>query len=272
MFSILLINITPAIAQTSSEIEINTMFKEINDIVFNMKSDKYDLTIDYSIEILKYRPASLETYFTLSLIKNIDPQNNNVKKKFSALKDKYFADLEDFSSHQSEKIILIFLIGLGIESTTYSENLSAQKFALEKFIQMNHTCSNDNYAALALMMLFLDKNQGLEYMKNFKDKYPKHSFLPLIELDLIAENFNKKDYQKCIEEAKTWEQKYKNISSPYGWPLTIECYNLIILCYVSLKDHENAKKYFEIIKKEAPQYNGIKEIDKLIKYIIPKDN
>lgn len=268
---IILSSAVPAHSQATYEVEINQIFKDYSTIILNNASDKYDVAIDYAVEIIKQSTTSLTTYYTLSLAKNIDMQNSKVKNKFAELKEKYFSTLDDFNSDQAEKLIVIFFIGMGIESNSDEEQIAAQKFAVEKLVQIKNTCQNNDYTSLAIMLLFLDKNKGLEYMKYFKEKFPAHSFIPLIDLDMIAENFEKKDYQKCIDDAKAWELKYKNIVSPYGWHITIECYNFITLCYVSLKDYENAKKYYELIKSEAPGYYGIKEIEKIMGYITTED-
>jgi len=264
---LILLNTMPVYAQSTYEIEINNIFKDINTIILNNITDNYDKIIDYSVAIIKQRPASLETYYTLSLLKNIDIKNVKVKTKFVEFKEKYFSNIDNFDSEQAEKLILIFFIGMGIEANNVDEQIAAQKFAVEKLIQIKETCLNNSYAALATMLLFLDKDNGLGYMKQFKEKYSNHAFIPLIDLDIISESYGTKEYKKCIDDAKEWEIKYKKIISPYGWHLTMESYNIIILCYVSLKDYENAKKYYELIKVEAPKYHNLNGLEKIISYI-----
>ncbi len=45
----------------------------------------------------------------------------------------------------------------------------------------------------------------------------------------------------------------------------MDYYGLLIHCYVEINDTENAEKYYEMIKKEAPDYYFLSKLKMLIK-------
>ena len=47
--------------------------------------------------------------------------------------------------------------------------------------------------------------------------------------------------------------------------MIMDYYNLIIFNYIALNDNENAIKYYNIIENEAPDYDNIKQLQKILK-------
>ena len=158
-------------------------------------------------------------------------------------------------------------MGIGIESNNDEELSNAGKKFIETLLLVKESCQDEKYKALITMLLFLDSEKGISYMTEFKEKYPNHEFIPLIELDEISELYNNHEYQKCIELTQIWQEKYKHIISPYGWKLIMEGYNLISLCYFALNDKEKTLQCVELIEKEAPTYYNIGYLKKIIIYL-----
>lgn len=239
------------------------------DIVTSMilKKTNYDgeLLIDYSVEIIKKDPTSFETYATLSLLKKAY-QDQKIIDKINSLKSNFMSTVDDFNSNPAEKLMLIYLIGIGMHSYN-DENISDNTlFFINTLNKIRDTCKNENYSALATLLLFLDKNDGLKYMNLFKNTYKNHPFIPLVELNIISEYSSNKQYQKCIDEAKKWIENNKNLISPYGWHIYIEAYALIAYCYIASKEYENAKHYLDLIKNEAPSYHELDNLNQLLSF------
>ena len=75
-----------------------------------------------------------------------------------------------------------------------------------------------------------------------------------------------------INGHESWIPKYKDCLTPFGWLAIMHAYHTMIVCYVKMNDFENAKKYYDIIEKEAPNYPDLNTIKNFVdqKTIIDK--
>lgn len=251
-------------AQDSDENVILNKLLNLTLISATETSDKYDIAIENAIEIFKNAPSSLESYYALYWLLNIK-LNDKVIKKFNSLKTLYFSSIDIFDSNQPEKLVLIALIGSGVEKNSLEEANSAFQEAHKFLIKAQDTCTNKDYLPLIKLLMMFDPEQGIDYANNFKAEYPNHPWLPFIDLIIVGDILNKKDYQKCINTSIELIEKYKNIKSPYGWKIIIDYYNLLTLCYLDLKDTPNIQKYFQLIKTEAPNYFQLKNLENAIR-------
>ena len=260
-------------AQTSNKPDVKDKLLKSYAIMQKKDFQNMPLVIDYSIEILNQTPNSIASYFAvngISLACSLEDANDEMKSNFKNLYDKYFSDLDNLQSDTMEKIILseFLFSGYSINEMTYDEmDKSHQigKNALEKII---NNCANDDYAALATMFLFsrLPSNEIVTWCEKFIAAYPSHKAIPLVEFKMIMEKYffdsNSRDYSKFIEECNKLIEKYKEIDSPYGnYKLANHFYELIVCACINMNNVSEAQKYLEIIKKEAPGYHELPEIE-----------
>lgn len=234
-------------------------FDSFYNIINNQDTSDVALIIDYSVEIFKNKPDSLESMYVLSLLSRVK-LNNKIRNKIQELKTKYFDSLNDANSDIPEKLILLVLLLSGIDANSAEDldvNITLCKKSLN-FIKDN--CQNKNYVALVYLILLLDLNEREGITKVFKEQYPNHKCIPLIELILLSELYHQKKFQNCIDECEIFIKNYKEITTPFGWKMVMDCYNLLIYNYLALNDYENAKKYYNLIETEAPKYDNLKEL------------
>lgn len=215
--------------------------------------------INYAVEILKNDPNSIEACEIIELF-NRTLNDDKTLDFYNKLQEKHMPHFEDPDYEPAEK--LLFLRGLSSVRivNNLEENKQNQKLSNKGFINMKDNCKDPDYAALATKGLFFVKNneERLGYTKYFFEKYPKHKYIPIIELCLINEQYCKSDPQKCIEELLKLSQKYKNFITPHGWRFVMDLYCNIAYSYMSLNDYKKARQYYYMIEKEAPNYYNLK--------------
>ncbi len=257
----------PAYAQsTSSEVEVDTLFKELYKIFDNDIKIKYDKAIDYSVEILKMKPKSLEaSYIICSLYPVVSSGNDYyIKDKFIDYEKKYLSNIEDYSSNIIEKIILAYMMSFGFTSNKndipdQDEMQQNAEFGENILLKMKDNIPDENYRAIVLLLLASDE----KYCHEFLEKYPGHPYSDSIERNIIFSYFKNQQYEKYIEEVNKLISKYKlkEIITPFGYHGAIDCYSLIVSAYVELEDYKNARLYLDMIKEEAPDYWEIKSLE-----------
>lgn len=244
-----------------------SLFKNFYDMVNNPKESSNPAIIDYSVEIIKNAPDSLESMYVFSLLTRISTNDDRINNKYYELKDKYYNDLDNTDVNMPEKLVLIFLLNTGIDINSDNDMANNVNKFKESLNKIKDFCNNKDYAALANILLMFDLEKQELYFKELKTNFPNHKSLPLAELVIINSLYSKKEYNKCINECEIYVNKYGKILSPFGWKLIMDCYNLMIYNYLALKDYENAIKYFKIIENEAPNYDNIKQLKaKINKY------
>jgi len=246
-------------AQTTNDISINKLFIDFDSIIFNKQTESYDKCIDNALIILKTAPKSLESYYVMSMLDNII-QTDKTIEKIEKIKEKYYSDISNIETDTVEKLILLVFLANGIGAQSYDEKINNQKITIEWLNKVKVTCSNKDFAALATVLLFFDKENGYNNTIYFKENFPKHPFIPLVCLDIIAEHSIKGEYDQAIKEIEELTEKYKDIITPYRCKLKFEYYALISINYMLLGDINNAKKYVELIEKEEPNFHSLKSL------------
>lgn len=245
-----------ASAQVStSETSLTKSYKNLEDIYINavLKDDtsKYELAIDYSVEILK-KPNTIEAICALSFIAHIAQNRNAPPQKFKEFKEKYYSNLNDYSANMPEKIILAYMMLSGVNPDHNNDEFETNsKLGLETLLSMKSNCPNEDYAVIVFLIL-MGGDINLSY--EFINKFPNHQAIPWVNLNIAIDFYCKDNAQKAIEIANEMIEKYKNIMTPSGYRLVMYYYNVILLSYVKLNDYVNAKKYLDLIEKEVPNF------------------
>lgn len=254
-FIIIIMSInTYAYAQATDEISTEDMLKEITFICSNDIAKKYDVAFDYSIEIIKRKPSSMETYYSIFWMSNIDENENEVlKNKIKNLQDNYYSTIDNFDSDQAEKTLLL-LFFLGKEANTLDEMKSLNNLMIKLLTNIQNSCTNEYKPLVVLLLSMLDKKNEIVHINYFKENFPSDPMLPFLDLNLVGSFLEDNETEKCIQVTNELITKYSNITTPYGWKITADFYNTLILCYIGLKDFDNANKYFNILKQIAPKY------------------
>lgn len=240
---------------STSETSLTESYKNLEDIYINavLRNDysKYELAIDYSIEILK-KPNTIEAICALPFIAHMAKNKTAPPQKFKELKSKYYSSLNDYSTNMPEKIILAYMMLNGVNPDHNNEEFEINsKLGLETLLNMKDKCPDDNYAIIVFLIL-IGRNNALSY--EFLNKYPEHQAIPWVNLNLAIDFYLKGESIKAIEFANEMIEKYKNIMTPSGYRFVINYYNVIVLSYIKLNDYAKAKKYFDLIEKEVPNY------------------
>ncbi len=253
----------------AEEPSVKNAFKECYNIAFiENNPSKYNIAIDYSIEILKKCPNSFEAVFTVNCINKITLPGNQefIQKKYTELFLNYYDKLTNLRDNIPEKLVLstIFYHGTGNPLTIKEAD---QHFETgQKFLTQIKDSTNLDYAPLACLLLgYTNPKSGACYYKEFKEKFNKHSAIPFVEMYIIYTEYclNQKNYSKAIELLNNLILK-NNIMTPLGH-IKLDYYEMIIQCYIEANDLDNAKKYLEKIKFEVPNYWNIKNIESEIK-------
>ena len=243
-------------AETStSESEITKTYKNLENIYINavLREDysKYELAIDYSVEILK-KPNTIEAICALPFICHIAQNRDVPPQKFKEFKEKYYSNLNDYSTNMPEKIILAYMMLSGVNTEHNHEEFEFNsKLGLETLVNMKNNCSNNDYTVIVFLILMGGDN-NLSY--EFINKFPKHQAIPWVNLNITIDYYCKDKAQKAIETANEMIEKDKNIMTPSGYRFLINYYNVIVLSYIKLNDYANAKKYLDLIEKEVPNF------------------
>lgn len=258
-------NLNIATAQTI-ENSISAKLNELTLICSTNNTEKFDEAIDYAIQIFNHNPSSIESYYALYWLLQITC-TQNVHNKFNSLKQQYYSSISNFSSNQAEKIVIILLLGSGIECESLIDVEKSFNKSIEMFKNAQLTCKNDNFIAFLKFLLTFDKINGIKYTIDFKNNYPNHPWIPFADLILVGDLIDKKEYHRCINDSTKLIEKYNDLKTPYGWKLIVDYYNLIVLCYLDLRDYDNVNKYINLIKKEAPNYYQLKNIEHTLELV-----
>lgn len=248
-----------ALAKETTEISVNEIFTQIDNIK-NNNYDNYDLLVDYSVQILNNYPNTLESYYTLNILSELE-SSNKLNQKVANFKNLYFQDIDDINKNTIEKMVLLSLLASGFGTDSDENCIEQQKSTINWLNNVKNNCLNPDYAALATVLLFYTKDLGYENALYFKEKYPVHSFIPLVCTDIIAEYSIKKDYTTAISEIIKLIDKYGEIITPYNCKLKYEYYAIIAVNYMLLNDKINAEKYIKIIETEDPKFHSLKKLE-----------
>ncbi len=266
ILSTLVINVNAQMS--TSETSLTESYKNLEDIYINvvLRDDysKYELAIDYSVEILK-KPNTIEAICALPFIAHIAQNRNASPQKFKEFKNKYYSNLNDYSTNMPEKIILAYMMLNGVNPDHNNEEFEINsKLGLETLLNMKDKCLDDNYAIIVFLIL-MGRDNNLSY--EFINKFPKHQAIPWVNLNIAIDFYCKDNAQKAIEIADEMIEKYKSIMTPSGYRLVIYYYNIMLLSYVKLNDYANAKKYFDLIEKEVPNFWYLSKLRPLVESV-----
>lgn len=276
IFILSLIFIDNCWAQTTTENEINKIFRdcekivcapeEINDISYTQSH----VALEYAIEIIKKAPDSLESYYVVNTFKYMK-FNDKCMKIYSALKNKYYDQLGDITTDLPEKLILANLLLVTANTKGLEEIKRDDNKCYDFIVKVKKECQDKRYTAIATQMLFYTKDEE-ENQKYFLSNFPTHPAIYIVELSRIQNYVFNNDPEKCLTEINKWIPKYKDCLTPFGWLAIMHAYHTMIVCYVKMNDFENAKKYYDIIEKEAPNYPDLNTIKNFVdqKTIIDK--
>jgi len=272
LFIIILSFVVPCKTYASEEIFIPQLYNCSMKILCQYYEPiKYDeswpdlhIAIDYSVEIIKYKPESLESYFIISAIgPQINWKNDPIfKEKFLKLLNRIFDNpLENINI--AENIVYLtcaFMMGDElIETPTYN----ITKKSIEALEKIKNEYPDRNYAALALIALCYGANN--KYHNEFINKFPDHVAVPFIFLSMQFQKFINKEYDENIKSIKNIMEKYKNLKSPEGWKYEIYCYHDLIWTYWKMNDIETCQKYLKLIEEQAPGYYFLEDLRDMVK-------
>lgn len=262
-----------AFAQSSQEISINDLYKKAYSIVYerldvtnlpNVDNKKAPEAVNCILEIYKRKPDSLEAYYSTFLLKYII--KTRLSEKYEEMKDKHLANLNDPNFETGEKLIFLWLIASQWMHNVKLEEGIDNESINNVLISIRDNCKNKSYSVLAAAMLSDVPLLALENLKKIIEIAPEHPAVPYVMAEIISIE-NKNDPQKCIREIQILINKFGNIETPSGWRMVYEYYFFIAYVYVDVKDHENAKKYYEIIQKEAPDFCNLICLKTALDYI-----
>jgi len=251
-------------AQSTEELEINSIYKNLYSIIYkkidisnvpNVDPKQIEMALDYIIEIYKKRPDSMEAYFSTFFIQHI--LKSEIKNKYNQLKDKHLTNLNDPDFETGEKLVFLWLLKSAWVANSMEDAKNNIQLSNDAFINIKENCKNKNYAALAAAALSLDPIKQVEFKKFIINNVPEHKAIPYI-LGEVAYFEDKPDYVKCIENLQKLNSKFGNVETPNGWKLSLDYYTLIANSYIEMNDLQNAKLYLEMIEKEAPNHWAIK--------------
>jgi len=264
----------------STEVSVNETYKKLCWLLKENTDEAYVIkygcdSLNYGVEIMTKAPDSLEAFLTIFIINDVFDRCNEkdiISKVYNNIKEKHLLHLEEPDFEPGEKLIFLIMYSAGTGAKLARELKENQLKTINALKIMKDSCSDKNYAALANAMLFWTKNEQerMQYMKNFLDKFPDHPAIPLVKLSYVCYLHNN-DPKKCIEEIDELLKKYGNIKLPNEWNYSANCYEEMVQCYINLKDYDNAMKYYELIKKEAPGIWSLSEMKRYIDYINPQN-
>ena len=238
-----------------------TMFMDIYNITNDLNVDKSDVAIDYSIEIIKQLPNSLEAFYVTALIPKLIGQKKAMTK-FKELKEKFFFDLNNTQTNLPEKILILLLLGIEINNPEQAHESS--KIFFDTLTNIKNNCPNKNYVALSTLLLYAISGDK-EYYNFYINNFPKHSCVPLANLLYITHvYYTSNDFTTCINQLNKYIKEYDKIYTPFGWEVTLDYYNLLIYCYLRTNNYEAAKANFNLMEIKAPNYDNIKQLRKTL--------
>jgi len=255
---------------------INQLYMNFYNIVTDTNETKMyeegNIAVNYAVEILKKAPNSLEAYYTVDFLRNAY-KDKKVINQWNKLKEKHMPNIDDPNFEPAEKLIFVNMLMASFMANSiddFKENIRLTDKILDS---MKENCQDKNYAALAMITsLKMKKIKRWDYMELFTEKFPEHSIIPLMKMNYIYAKYveDENDNQKCIEELFKLVEKYKNTISPNGWRIAMSFYNQVAFCYINLNDIENARKYYNLIKSEAPDYSNLSNLEDALKSVVGK--
>lgn len=259
----------------TSEISVNDTYKKIYWLLKENTGENYVTTIrygadslNYAVEILNNAPDSLETFLSMFLINDVFKtcDDNGINILYDSIKDKHIQHFDDVDFDPGEKLMFLIMYSAGCGAKSSEEQGENNLKVIQILNSMKENCKNKNYAALANAALFKMKNKEkrVEYIKFFLDNFPNHSAFPTVKLLYITEQYLNDTPQQCIEEINKLIVQYGKNKMPNGWNFSSDCYQNMISCYIKLRDYDNAMKYYEIVKNEAPGSWNLEKIKKCI--------
>jgi len=261
-----------AIAQdnpSSNECSINQLYRDVTRITFPTRAEfdkgkQYEnlhIAMDYTVEILKRNPASLEAYCALAHIRYGLEYNQKATEKYKIWKKKYLNALADPDTDSAEKLVFMAVL-YNEDPDVYNDKPLEKnhKICVDGLKKMKDECKNRDYAALATLILFSERNKNLHCFE-FLEKFPSHVAVPIVKLSIATGHiFIDKDYDKCIAETNNLYNRYKNNEMPDGWKFSINCYEILAWAYIAKKDMKNATKYYNLIKESVPDFPNLRGI------------
>lgn len=206
--------------------------------------------IDYTLLILKKPEYAYNVLMSFPKDLYGTPQ---IIEKYKVLKQKYLSELNDPEIDSAEKLLFIRLTLLypvefeGDPLINYNEKCH---LCIEGLKTMKDKCTNKNYAALATALLF--ENKETDYCQEFLKVFPEHQAIPEVKLYQISREFDKKNFQLCINQTLDLIKEYGNNVGPDGHTFEISCYEFLISCYLKMNNKAEAYKYYKLIKETAP--------------------
>lgn len=257
----------------TSEVSVNETYKKMYWLFKECTDESYVInygtdSLNYGVEILTKAPNSLEAYLTIFFINDIfdrcDYKDIN-NKFYYKIKDKHLQNFDNPDFEPGEKIIFLTLYSGGVDVKLGQEKKENQLKVMNILNTMKENCVNKDYAALANAMLFLtiNKEKRMESIKFFLDNFPAHPAIPTVKLIYITYLYDNEP-QKCIDEINNLKNQYGKIKMPNGWNFSSDCHEEIVRCYINLKDYNNAIKYYDLIKNEAPNAWNLNNMKKYI--------
>ena len=176
------------------------------------------------------------------------------------MKEKYLDTLDDPNTEPAEKLIFMVVAAQLEYQFTLNSHSHAKVSSLcnKGLIKMKDYCTNEDYAALALIEA--SKIDRKKYLNEFKEKYPNHPLISVVETMININNYHQfKDLNALTTATEKKYEKYKNDILPGGVSAEISLYHSYASIYYIKGDKENALKYYNIIKEKNPDY-----------YLLPK--
>ncbi len=242
----------PVYAQNSYEETINLKLKDIYEIVNTPIYEKNYLVIDYAIEVLKKDLGSIDCYFALSGLKNIKIDDKNLINKYTNLKNKYFGDIDNLDDDFAEKIVLISILGSGIDAQTDEDAEATVNRIIDILTKNLDSIKDRKKAAIINLMLTHDKNKTMFYVEKFSKNFSDHPAVPFIYL--WKYKADKKDSTSYINEVNEWIKKYGELYTPLGWKYKLDGYFDLANHYIEIKEYENSKDMIKKIINESKDY------------------
>jgi len=249
-----------AYAITTEETEINALYKKAYSTVYekidisnipNVDGKKALIAIDCILEIYKRKPNSMEAYFATYLLKYL--MTSSIKEKYNELKEKHLPNLNDPDFETAEKIVFLWIMSSQWTATTKAEVREHAETAHNAMINIMNNCKNKHYRVLAASTISNVPKMAIECRKKAIEIMPDHPAFPYIMGQIVSLEYEK-NYSKCIEELQKLIEKYGSIETPNGWRMETEYKYLLAYVYIDMKDYENARKYYAMVEKEAPDY------------------
>lgn len=257
-------------AAETDDVELKNLYQKYTEIRFKLKNidtsfesaSEIPLLMDYTVEIIKRNP---KIAYYVSMTFSIRPHAiNEVYDKYQKLKEKYLYKLDDPDTEPAEKFFFMLITLLYPCEFEYDNSISVNpkcNLCIEGLKKMKEYSANKDYAALATILLSNEK--GYEScVDEFFKKFPDHPAVPTLKLNIISDYISSKEYDKCIEKTEELLKQHGNEKYPYGWTFAVSCYEVLCLCYIKKGDITTAKKYFDLIKQNAPldpQLHQLKE-------------